>query len=62
MKKKRYIFFNSFYGNTFDFNLQIFLFVPIVKTDYTAENLFNFKRLGGIYAISDNKIYYSFKK
>lgn len=60
--EKTYIIYNSFYGITFDFNLQIFLFIPLVKTNYTAEHLFNFKRLGGIYTISDNKVYYSFKK
>ncbi len=61
-EEKIYIIYNSFYGITFDFNLQIFLFIPLIKTDYTAEHLFNFKSLGGIYAISDNKVYYSFKK
>lgn len=61
-EEKIYIIYNSFYGITFDFNLQIFLFIPLIKTDYTAEYLFNFKRLGGIFAISDNKVYYSFKK
>lgn len=57
-----YIIYNSFYGITFDFNLRIFLFIPLVKTDYTAEHLFSFKSLGSLYAISDNKVYYSFKK
>lgn len=60
-EEKTYIIFDSFYGITFDFNLQIYLFIPFVKTDYTAKHLFSFKRLGGIYAISDNIVYYSFK-
>ena len=59
---KTYELYNSLYGITFDFDFQLYLFLPLLNTDYTGENIFEFKSLGGIYAISDNKVYYSFKK
>ena len=59
---KTYELYNSLYGITFDFDFQLYLFLPLLNTDYTGENILEFKSLGGIYAISDNKVYYSFKK
>jgi len=59
--KKVYELYNALYGITYDFDYQLFLFEPLLKTNYTVESLFQFKRLGGLYVISDNIVYYSFK-
>jgi hypothetical protein len=51
--------YNALYGITYDFDYQLYLFLPLLKTNYTAEYLYQFKRLGGIYAISENGVYFS---
>lgn len=53
---------SALYGKTYDFDYQLYLFQPLLKTDYSFEHLFEFKRLGGVYAITANGVYYSFKK
>lgn len=53
---------SSLYGLTYDFDYQLFLFQPLLKTNYTMEYLYQFKKLGGVYAITANSIYYSFNK
>jgi hypothetical protein len=60
--KKVYELNNALYGITYDFDYQLFLFEPLLKTNYSVKYLFEFKRLGGVYAITANGIYYSFKK
>lgn len=57
--KKVYELYNALYGVTYDFDYQLYLFLPLLKTNYTAEYLYQFKRLGGIYAISENGVYFS---
>ena len=58
--EKTYAIYDSLYGITYDFDYQLYLFEPLLKTNYSVEHLFNFKRLGGVYAITDEGIYYSF--
>lgn len=53
---------SALYGKTYDFDYQLFLFQPLLKPAYTMEYLFRFKKLGGIYAISENTVYFSFKR
>tara|TARA_R110000868_G_scaffold252899_5_gene509611 strand:+ start:54 stop:650 length:597 start_codon:yes stop_codon:yes gene_type:complete len=60
--KKVYELNNALYGITYDFDYQLFLFEPLLKTNYSVKYLFEFKRLGGVYAITANGVYYSFKK
>lgn len=50
---------SALYGLTYDFDYQLFLFQPLLNTNYTMENIFKFKKLGGVYAITDNEIVYS---
>lgn len=59
--KKCYELNNAFYGLTFDFDYQFYLFQPLLKTEYKMEYLFQFKKLGGVYAISENTLYFSSK-
>lgn len=58
--KKEYELNNALYGITYDFDYQLYLFEPLLKTNYSVKHLFKFKRLGGVYAITDKGIYYSF--
>ena len=60
--KKVYELNNALYGITYDFDYQLYLFKPLLKTNYTVKNLFKFKQLGGVYAIKDNCVYFSFEK
>jgi hypothetical protein len=60
--KKVYELNNALYGITYDFDYQLYLFEPLLKTNYSVKYLFEFKRLGGVYAITENGVYYSFKK
>lgn len=60
--KKVYELNNALYGITYDFDYQLYLFQPLLKTNYSMEYLFQFKKLGGVYAITANGVYYSFKK
>ena len=53
---------SALYGKTYDFDYQLFLFQPLLKTDYSMEYLYQFKKLGGVYAISNDGVFYSFKK
>jgi hypothetical protein len=59
--KMVYIIYDSLYGLTTDFDFQLYLFEPLLKLKYTGEYMFQFRNLGGIYAITDNVVYYSFK-
>jgi hypothetical protein len=60
--KKCYELNNAFYGLTYDFDYQFYLFQPLLKTEYKMEYLFQFKKLGGVYVISENAVYYSFNQ
>lgn len=53
--------YEALYGLTTDFDYRLYLFEPLLKVDYTGENLFQFKRLGGVYTIQDNTVLYSYK-
>lgn len=57
---KIYELHNALYGITNDFDYRLYLFIPFLNINYSGTYLFKFKRLGGVYAISDNKVYYSF--
>lgn len=52
---------DALYGLTTDFDYRLYLFEPLTKLNYTGEYMFQFKNLGGIYAIKDGIVYYSFK-
>lgn len=58
--KKVFELFNALYSITYDFDYQLYLFAPLLKTKYSMEYLFEFKRLGGVYVITDNGVLYSF--
>jgi len=53
---------SALYGKTYDFDYQLFLFQPLLKTDYSMEYLYQFKKLVGVYAITEDSVVYSFKK
>lgn len=53
---KVYELHNAMYGATYDFDMTLFLFEPLLKIDYSGQSLLKFKKCGGIYAIADNKI------
>lgn len=59
---KIYEIHNALYGISNDFDYRLYLFIPFLNINYSGEYLFKFKRLGGIYAISDNKVYFSVSK
>lgn len=60
-EKKMYLLFDALYGITYDFDFQLYLYAPLLATSYTGEHLFQFKRLGGVYAVTNEEIVYSFK-
>ncbi len=53
---------SALYGKTYDFDYQLFLFQPLLKTEYSMEHLYEFKKLGGVYAITEDSVVYSFKR
>jgi len=59
-----YVIYDALYGFTTNFDMQLYLFAPLLSLNYTGEYMFQFKKLGGIYAINDddNIVYYSYKK
>lgn len=57
--KKVYELFNALYGITYDADYQLYLFIPLLNTNYTMEHLFRFKKAGGVYAITENEVVYS---
>ena len=59
--KKIYELNNALYGISYDFDYQLYLFEPLLKTNYTGEFLFIFKRLGGLYSITEDGVTYSFE-
>lgn len=59
--KKTYELFNSLYGLTYDFDYQLFLFKPLLRTSYSMQYLYDFKQLGGVYAITENGVFFSIK-
>ncbi|AEA42345.1 hypothetical protein [Fluviicola taffensis] len=60
--KKVYELNNALYGLTYDFDYQLFLFQPLLNTPYTADYLFQFKKIGGIYAITKEEVFYTSTK
>ncbi|TPN89235.1 hypothetical protein [Aquimarina algicola] len=60
-KEAMYALDDALYGLTNDFDYRLYLFEPLTKLNYSGEYMFQFKSFGGIYAISDNIVYYSYK-
>ncbi len=60
--KKAFELYNALYGKTFDFDYQQYLFQPLFNTEYKMEYLFQFKKLGGVYAITESALYFSTKE
>lgn len=52
---------NAIYGVTSDYDIQFYLYQPLLKIDYTAEYLYEFITGGGIYAFTEEGISYSIK-
>jgi hypothetical protein len=61
-ERKVYELYNAFYGLTYDFDYQLYLFQPLLRTDYQMNYLFDFKKQGGIYAITEKEVVFSIKK
>ncbi|MDI9873198.1 hypothetical protein [Flectobacillus rivi] len=57
--QREYELNNALYGLTYDFDYQLFLFQPLLNTTYTADYLFQFKKSGGIYAITIDGVFYT---
>jgi hypothetical protein len=53
--------FEALYGITNDYDYVWYLFAPLMTIDYSMEYLFQFRQLGGEFAITENAVYYSFK-
>lgn len=60
--KKTYALYDALYCLTTDFDYRLYLFEPLLTTNYTANYIYDFKRLGGVYAIAENGVYYSYTK
>lgn len=60
-ERKTYELLNALYGLTYDFDYQMYLFKPLLKTNYEMNYLFQFKKHGGIYSISDDTVFFSIK-
>jgi len=56
-----YVIDDALYGLTTDFDYRLYLFEPLTSLDYTGEYMFQFKNLGGVYALKDDVVYYSYK-
>ena len=59
--KKTFELYNALYGLTTDFDYSMYLFKPLLKSNYSLNNLYRFKRLGGIYAFTEIGIFYTLK-
>lgn len=58
--KKAYELLDALYGISNDFDYQLFLFLPLLKTEYSMKHLYKFRKAGGIYAITETEVVYSF--
>lgn len=58
--RKMYELYNALYGLTYDFDFQLYLYEPLLKTNYSGEYIFQFKRLGGVYAFTKDGIVFSY--
>lgn len=56
-----YVIDDALYGLTTDFDYRLYIFEALTTLKYTGEYMFQFKNLGGVYAISDNTVYFSYK-
>ncbi len=53
--------YDALYGLVADFDYRLYLFEPLLSVNYTGEYLFQFKKMGGVYAIKDETVMYSFR-
>ena len=58
---KTYALYDALYGITSDFDYRLYLFEPLLTINYSGENLFLFKKLGGDFVIKDNTVLYSYR-
>ncbi len=61
-EKKIFVLYDALYGKASDFDYSMYLFEPLLKINYSLQSLFEFKKLGGVYAITEGGIYFSFKQ
>lgn len=58
--RKTYELIDAHYGITSDFDYQLFLSLPLLNTDYSMKDLYEFKKAGGVYAITETEVVYSY--
>lgn len=54
-----YELFSALYYIPSDFDCQLYMFAPLLKTEYTARSVALFKALGGLYAVTESGVKFS---
>jgi hypothetical protein len=60
--EKTFVLYDSLYALTSDFDMRLFIFSPLLKPNYNFEYIFKFKKLNGVYAISNDNVYFSIRQ